>query len=563
MTKAGTNKEFSNTVLKKKWERIGKQKRSGVTVPLFSVFSKDSTGIGDLNDLKLLIDWCVYTGNSIIQLLPMNDVGSTFCPYDSVTSFGLEPLYISLDLLSSELGLNILKDIDKIRKMFPMPRQRVDYSLKKAKVDLLWGIFSQGAYIKNDEFLLFQKDNKYWLDDFALFKALKYYYNGAAWYDWEDKYKKRNKPELDEFLKQHASEVLFEKWMQWQLYRQFKQVKEYAVARNILIKGDLPILVSRDSADVWSHPEFFKLDFAAGAPPDMYCAKGQRWGTPTYNWERIAADNYLYLKEKLKYSQNFYDILRIDHVVGLFRIWSIPYNEPIENQGLNGFFDPGDEKKWEKHGRDILLTMLGNTDMFLCAEDLGVIPKVCTDTLKELGIPGNDVQRWVKDWKTKHDFLPSDEYRMLSVAVLSTHDTTNWPAWWENEAGTMDENLFNRRCVERGIDVKHAQERLFDSARSEHGRLRWKEDINSVDALVNILGKKREEVADFIDFYKNTYLEKEKLWKQLNLSGPMREKYDPEVLSAVLRIVLESRAIFSIQLIIDLLYLDNIFSGDT
>ncbi len=562
MPESNLNKHLANTNSKEKWAKIGAQKRSGVLVPLFSVFSSDSAGIGDFNDLQMLVDWCQKTNNSILQLLPMNDVGSAFCPYDSLSSFALEPLYLSIKLLAMIMKLDIEADIKKIKKRFPLTRANINYEVKETKIRLLWDIYLHEEYAECDDFVNFQKDNKYWLKDYSLFKTLKDHHKGFAWYDWQEEYKFRKVVALEEFSVSHKNEIIFQEWLQWQLYKQFKQVKGYANSKWILIKGDLPILASRDSADVWAHPEFFKLDFAAGAPPDMYCAKGQRWGVPTYNWERIAADNYNYLKEKLKYAQNFYNILRIDHAVGLFRIWSIPFNEPIENQGLNGFFDPVDERMWGKHGRDILITMLKNTNMLLCAEDLGVIPKVCTDTLNDLGIPGNDVQRWVKDWKVRHNFLPPDEYRELSVAVLSNHDTTNWPAWWENEAGTMDEGLFTRRCVERGIDVKHALALLFDSGRSHHGRLRWKEEIRSVDILIHILGKRKEEVGDFIDFYKNTYLEKEKLWKYLGLTGVMREKSDTKILTAVLNTVLKSRAVFSIQSITDLFYLDNIFSGD-
>ena len=150
-------------------------------------------------------------------------------------------------------------------------------------------------------------------------------------------------------------------WVQWQAYKQFKAAKAYASEKGILLKGDLPILVSRDSADVWAHTEFFKLEFAAGAPPDMYCSRGQRWGMPTYNWEAKSADGYRYFKAKLKYAENFYDILRVDHVVGLFRIWSIPYNDPPENEGLHGSFDPWDQGLWDRNGRERLSLILDNT----------------------------------------------------------------------------------------------------------------------------------------------------------------------------------------------------------
>ncbi len=548
---------------KDKWGRIGTRKRAGVLVPLFSVYSKNSLGIGDLEDLKLLIDWCRKTGKSIIQLLPTNEVGPLFCPYDSVSSFALELIYLSLRKLSSYKNKNIQEAASKLKDKYPVGLAYVDYRMKEEKLSLLWQMYCEEFQNPNQDFEDFKEENSYWLDDFALFKVIKFYQYSKAWWEWEEQYKTRQELIMDNFRKEHEKEIIFQIWLQWQLYKQFREIKDYAASRNILIKGDLPILVSRDSADVWAHPDFFKLEFAAGAPPDMYCAKGQRWGMPTYNWVKIAADGYRYLKEKLKYAQNFYDILRIDHVVGLFRIWSIPYNEPLENEGLNGFFDPGDESSWGAHGRNLLEVINNNTDMLLCAEDLGIIPRVCIDTLRDLGIPGNDVQRWVKDWNVRHDFLGPQEYRGLSVAMLSTHDTTSWAAWWENEAGTIDEELFIRKCHERLIDYNAIKDKLFDSLRSRHRRLRWKDEVNSSDALAYILGRKKEELMDFVDIYENTFSEKEKLWKHLSLKGKMREKCDKEIIRAALKITLNSQAIFCIELITDLLSLTDIFKRDS
>jgi 4-alpha-glucanotransferase len=560
------NKYLLGTISKDKWKRIGTQKRAGVLAPLFSVYSRDSIGIADFRDLKLLIDWADKTDNSVVQLLPMNEMGPLNCPYDAVSSFALEPAYVCLDKIPSSGNKNIAVEINNLRKLFS-GASHVDYAVKKEKERILRKFFCLNTNSEPEEFRKFKEENSYWLPDFALYKILKVHHKGFTWYDWEDKYKKRDKPALENFQKGHSREITFQMQVQWQLYKQFREVKSYVKSKKVLLKGDLPILVSRDSADVWSHPEFFKLEFASGAPPDMYCAKGQRWGMPTYNWENIANDGYRYLKEKLKYAQNFYDLLRIDHVVGLFRIWSIPYHEPLENKGLNGFFDPRDEKEWTKHGRNILSVMLESTDRLLCAEDLGVIPKTCPETLKEFGIPGNDVQRWVKDWKVKHDFLKSRDYRTLSVAMLSTHDTTNWPAWWENEAGTVDEDLFFRRCSDhRQIGFDKVKDKLFDLARSGHGRLRWLKSVDSVEKLIQGLSPKgtvpKEHLLDFIDMYNNSYHEKEKLWKHLGIVGPLREKCDAEIVKAALKISLESSSIFCINTIIDWLYLAGIFKGD-
>ncbi|MBU1726139.1 MAG: 4-alpha-glucanotransferase [Candidatus Omnitrophica bacterium] len=546
-----------------KWARIQNKKRSGLLVPLFSVYSKKSLGIGDFEDLKLLIDWTASTGNSILQLLPMNEMGAVSCPYDSISSFALEPVYLSLRSFPATEDKTIKKEIEALRSRFSVGgAAHLDYAIKKEKMRLLWKIYCLQEDFDNEEFNRFMEENHYWLFNFCLFKALKEYHHGKAWYDWDEKFREREWTALEEFKKEHEKEIVFQMWVQWQAFKQFRDAKAYAQSKNILLKGDLPILVSRDSADVWAHRDFFKLEFAAGAPPDMYCAKGQRWGMPTYDWAKIKENGFWYLKEKLKYAENFYDILRIDHVVGLFRIWSIPYNEPAENQGLNGFFDPRDEPKWGGHGKEILQVILDGTKMLLCAEDLGVIPRVCIDTLKELGIPGNDVERWVKDWDVRHDFLSPDEYRRLSVAMLSTHDTTNWPAWWENEAGTVDEGLFIRKCNDRGINFHSVKAQLFDPAFSGHGRLRWKNEINSEDNLIWILGKRKEEVRDFIDIYLNTYLEKEKLWRQLGLKGAMREASDARIVRAALKITLDSKAVFCVNTIIDWLYIFDIWKGD-
>jgi 4-alpha-glucanotransferase len=528
------------------------KRRAGILAPLFSIYSENSLGIGDFEDLKLLIDWSSECGYSIVQLLPMNETGSTFCPYDSISSFALEPAYARLKLSS----------ISKI-KPHGLSNLHVDYSVKDEKIKILKRLYSkEKGTASNKEFAMFVEENRYWIDDYSLFKALKGYHSNAPWYEWGDGYKNRDGYLMEQFEKEHKEELSLYKWIQWVLFKQFKDAKRYAASKKVLIKGDLPILVSRDSADVWAHPGFFKLEFAAGAPPDMYCAKGQRWGMPTYNWDSIRSDNFTYVKEKLKFAENFYDILRIDHVVGLFRIWSIPYNEPAQNQGLNGFFDPGDENAWGSHGRDLLSVLQNSTSLSLCAEDLGIIPKACRDALQDMGIPGNDVQRWMKDWNVSHDFLPSVEYRELSVAMLSTHDTTNWAAWWENEAGTIDEELFNRKCNDRGVDIDLAKSKLFDPGRSKHGRLRWREEIDSAEKYIEILGKRPEELKDFIELYENTYLEKEKLWKRLKMKGAMKEKSDPKLIKAALNVTASSRSIFCIELIFDILNLDDICKGD-
>jgi len=550
-----------NSPLGNAWKRIGTQKRSGVVAPLFAIYSAESVGVGEFADLRLLIDWAAKTGNTILQLLPLNETGAVFCPYDAISSFALEPVHISLSRLFGVRSVALADKISQLKERFPLTSPYVDYGIKAEKLRLLWQVYEEEVSSDVEGLDRFRQENRYWIEDYALFKTLKACHEGKPWYEWPQAFREREETALVQFRKEHEGEILFHIWVQWQLSLQLKAAKEYAAANKVFLKGDLPILVSRDSADVWAHPQFFKLGFAAGAPPDMYCAKGQRWGMPTYNWKAICAGRFTYIREKLRYAQNFYDILRIDHVVGLFRIWSIPYEEPLENQGLNGFFDPKDKLTWGPHGREILNSIIAATSMLLCAEDLGVIPQVCTDTLQELAIPGNDVQRWTKDWKKKHDFLKPDEYRVLSVAMLSTHDTTNWPAWWRYEAGTVDEALFIRKSSGR-VDYDAVKNKLFNWDLSRYARLRWQDSVDSTAELAAILEKQNEEIADFIDLYVNSYREKEKLWKHLGLKGPMREGSDASIVRGALKISLDSSAIFCINTIIDWLFLADVFKGD-
>jgi 4-alpha-glucanotransferase len=553
---------FSDALSKKQWEKIGFHKRAGILTGLFSVYSSNSLGIGEFPDLNFLVDFCAKTSNSIIQLLPMNETGPLFCPYDSISSFAIEPAYLSLAAISGADKPAIKTALTKLKKDFPCGKKHVDYAIKDAKLEILWKIFEKSD-LNDKNFKKFIEANDYWLTDFALYKTLKYLNAGKPWYEWEDKYKNRQAKALNEIKKTHKQAFLFYQWLQWQAFFQFKKAKSYAVSKKILLKGDLPVLVSRDSADVWANPGFFKLEFAAGAPPDMYCAKGQRWGMPTYNWAHISHDKFRYPKDKLKYAQNFYDILRIDHIVGLFRIWSIPVNEPGESEGMHGRFDPADERLWGHQGKDILSMMLDSTDMLLCGEDLGVIPHVCTQTMKDLGIPGNDVQRWVKDWNVRHDFLSPQEYRDMSVNMLSTHDTTNWAAWWDYEAGTIDEALFAKKCAERKIDYERVKYELFDFKHSHYGRLRWKKSVASINDLAWILQKPAHEIKDFIEIYENTYQEKEKLWHLMGLKGQISEKCDKHLIKEAMQFVLESHAVFCINLLMDWLFMAEAFKGDS
>ncbi|MDI6591617.1 MAG: 4-alpha-glucanotransferase [Patescibacteria group bacterium] len=408
-----------NTPLNKQWKKIGLKRRAGVIVPLFFIYSKNSLGIGEIPDLKLLIHWCKKTGNSILQLLPLNDTGFNFSPYSLQSSFALDPIYLSLKELKGVKKSSFKRELDTLAERFPLKTFYVNYRIKGEKLKILWKFFLKAQISK--EFEKFKEKNKFWLKDYTLFRVLKQSHKEKGWEKWKKPFKNRLKKELKKFKEKHQKEIEFQKWLQWQLFEQLRKVRQYAKSQGIFLKGDLPWLIAEDSADVWSQPNYFQLNFSAGAPPDAFSKKGQRWGMPPLNWEKIFADDFVYFKEKLKYAENFYDLFRIDHVLGIFRIWKISKKSPKILKGLPGFYEPADENLQEEKGRQILLRIIQSTKMLPCAEDLGMVPFCCPRVLRELGIPGIKVQRWAQD------------YPVLSIATLSTHDTSNYPVYFKGE----------------------------------------------------------------------------------------------------------------------------------
>jgi 4-alpha-glucanotransferase len=551
-----------NSLAGASWKRIGIKRRSGVVAPLFSVYSSKSVGIGEFPDIFLLADWCAQTGMSLIQLLPMNDVGFGFRPYDAQSSFALEPMYLSIERLRHVDIKPFQRDLTKLKNQFPTSVGRINCKIKGAKLALFWKIFASVKPEAIDAFCAFKKEQCFWLEDYALFKIIKEGQNECSWERWPPELKNRKPVVLAEIKKSHQKQILFQEWLQWQCYEQFKDAKEYAASRGVIVMGDLPFLVSRDSADAWSKQEYFKMEFSSGAPPDMLYAHGQRWGMPPYNWGAIAAHDYDYIKEKLRFAENFYDLYRIDHVVGIFRVWSIPNNEPPESGGLNGSFDPPDERTWEEHGRRLLTVMLQNTRMLACAEDLGTVPPVTPKTLAEFGIPGIDIQRWMRDWGKTYNFTRSQDYRAIALATLGTHDMSCFNAWWDFEAGTVDDVLFSRKCAEKGLDIDAVKARLFDLKNAQHGRLRWRPEISSTSVFLKNLGIEEGQARDLLDMFLASWDEKDKFLQLLELDPPAPGQATQGLLKAALEKITLSSCIFTTQLLQDWLSLDGLFDMD-
>jgi 4-alpha-glucanotransferase len=321
-------------------------KGAGVVVPVFSLRSEHSFGIGDLYDLKLLIDWAVRTNQRLVQILPVNDTTRTHTwedsyPYSAISIYALHPVYISL----KEMGA--LKDEKKAaayhRKQQTLNRKKaVDYeNVERCKLQYCRDFFEQeGSRILNSAaFKSFLKTNQVWLIPYAAFCLFREKYHTSDFTRWgEDaRYNPRRIQALCKEDGKVYSELSFTYFLQFILHVQFKSVSDYAREKGVILKGDLPIGIHRTSVDAWIEPAYFNSEGQAGAPPDDFSETGQNWSFPTYNWEVMEKNGFIWWKNRFCKLEDYFSCFRIDHILGFFRIWEVPTDFV---QGLCGHFRP-------------------------------------------------------------------------------------------------------------------------------------------------------------------------------------------------------------------------------
>lgn len=318
-------------------------KGAGTAIPVFSIRTEDDFGCGDFMDIEKMVDWCAVTGQKILQLLPVNDTTMTGTwtdsyPYNANSTYALHPMYMRLkhagelnDPARREYYDNLGKELNQL--------PQVDYErVNNAKNDYMRELYNQekGEITANEEYLRFVSDNESWLMPYAAFCVLRDMNHTADMRQWGE-YAVYNEDKVKEFCREHADEIGFVYFVQYHLDRQLRQARDYAHSKGMVLKGDIPIGISRTSVDAWLDPRLFNLDCQAGAPPDAFSAMGQNWGFPTYNWDEMARDGYKWWKNRFTKMAQFFDAYRIDHILGFFRIWQIPIDCV---HGLLGTFNP-------------------------------------------------------------------------------------------------------------------------------------------------------------------------------------------------------------------------------
>lgn len=338
----------------------GLWKGTGVAIPVFSLRTKDSFGVGEFMDLKALVDWSVKAGIKLVQILPINDTVANHTwkdsyPYAAISVFALHPIYLNLPKMGS------LKDKGEMKSLVKKGQKlnendTLDYvSVMDLKSEFFKKLYDQnkGKFLKDKKFKQFFKKNKKWLIPYAAFSALRDRYKTPDFTQWK-KYSVYNSKEIEKLVHPYHpdfADFAVHYFIQFHLHLQLSEVVEYARSKGVILKGDLPIGIYRDSVDAWVGPELYHMNKQAGAPPDAYSISGQNWRFPTYNWEEMAKDNYSWWRKRLSQMGEYFDAYRIDHILGFFRIWEIPYDS-IE--GLMGVFNPAVPMyKHEIEGRGI------------------------------------------------------------------------------------------------------------------------------------------------------------------------------------------------------------------
>ncbi len=320
-------------------------KGAGLNIPLFSIRTNDDLGIGDIGSIKTMVDWMSSVGLKLLQLLPINDTTVTKTwedsyPYSAISVFALHPIYINI----SQLLTPSLKEKATIKELLGKGKQlneltQVDY---ESVLQLKWQLIEEVyAVLKKDTFAnanykSFLQNNEDWLKPYAAFSVLRDQYKTADYEKWNDA-DNYTEQVFEQLYKNKKEKIQLYFFVQYILSQQLSEAVQYAHSHQIVLKGDIPIGVDRYSVDVWQHPQLFDTTMQAGAPPDYFTKEGQNWGFPTYRWDVMEKDDYAWWKRRLTNMAQYFDAIRIDHILGFFRIWSIPTEQV---QGLLGYFQP-------------------------------------------------------------------------------------------------------------------------------------------------------------------------------------------------------------------------------
>lgn len=436
------------------------ERSSGILMHISSL--PGSYGIGDFGRKAYeFIDFLEKSGQKLWQILPMGQTGFGDSPYQCYSAFAGNPYFIDVEDLVDRGYLDVedlalLRDGNKV--------DRVDYSLLfNVKMPLLrkaYEAFEEREGVEGIE--EFKKRNRYWLEDYCLFMALKDRYNGRPWQSWPKEYKYRKKEAIDEAKLSLDEDMGYYLFMQYIFHKQWSLVKEYANDKGIKIIGDIPIFIAGDSADAWSRSRLFDFNRykkprkVAGCPPDAFSRDGQLWGNPLYNWKYMKKTRYRWWIERIRSCFELYDIVRIDHFRGFEANWAIPASSKTAAKG-----------RWQRGpGMDLFMEVRRRFgDLPIIAEDLGFLTPRVEKLLKNSGFPGMKILQFAFDAREENDYLPH-RYEKNSVAYTGTHDNDTVMGWYDSVTAKDKEVCDLYLQAMKGIGSKEINYKFIEAALS-------------------------------------------------------------------------------------------------
>ncbi|BEP27812.1 4-alpha-glucanotransferase [Helicovermis profundi] len=403
------------------------KRSSGILLHISSLPSNYGIGAFGKEAYKF-VDFLVESGQSFWQILPLGITGFGDSPYQSVSAFAGNYYFIDLDKLVEE---GFIKKEDLIGLDFKDSDDFVNYDkIYDTRLPLLRKAYkNKFSKVKKDVYK-FVKLEKIWLEDFALYMALKTKFNRKTWQEWDLAYRDRDEEALEAFKIEHKEEVEFWYFVQYLFFKQWDELKNYANSSGVEFIGDLPIYVAEDSSDVWASPELYKLNnmkkpiFVSGCPPDDFAITGQLWGNPIYDWKAMKKNGYKWWIERMDASSRLFDIVRIDHFRGFEAYWEIPSGDKTAENGewVKG---PGVELF------DAIKKALGS--LRIIAEDLGYLTKEFHEFKDATGFPGMNLLQFAFDARDENNYLPH-AYIKNSVVYTGTHDNNTTFGWFTNDA---------------------------------------------------------------------------------------------------------------------------------
>lgn len=442
------------------------RRRAGIALPVTALNSERGFGVGDARALEAFFDWMSEAGFTVLQLLPLGDLG----PGDSCPYAGLSALALDAAVLIDPLGVPELRGRTAVdaaqREAAPLRRsRRVRFEASRAlKRRLLEGAFdsfersADGA--RREAFGRFCGAHGDWLSDYALFRALKEESGWVPWERWDEGLRRRDAAALGAARRRLARAVRLHEWLQWTAHEQWSRVREAAAKRGVLLFGDLTFGIARESSDVWSRQDDFDFSANMGAPPDKYSETGQDWGLPAYRWARMEEGGHAWWRRRLAQAGALYDLYRLDHAIGFFRTWQVR-----GGKGKDRFDTASDGEARERGRRFFAMAKAAGAPAAPVAEDLGVVPEYMPPVLTDLGVPGYKIAPWMRD----HHNVTAEpaSYPLLSVATLANHDMPPFRRWWAGAPAHERDSYWRMVSGEHGpapaLD-EHARARVLENA---------------------------------------------------------------------------------------------------